>query len=115
MFCLWNVSSRPVRSFRPKPGHAEEEDEAAGARPVNYCLEDIILAKACCWRFRFFGYDSSWLKLDLGRSFLDINMGRTTLGVVVMDVSPSLSAGLFCCLKPMAKVKTSSQRQLLLC
>ena len=53
MFCLWNVSSRPVRSFRPKPGHAEEDDEAAGARPVNYCVEDITWPKLAVGVFDF--------------------------------------------------------------
>ena len=42
-----------MRSFRPKPGHAEEEDEAAGARPVNYCLEDIVWPKLAVGVFDF--------------------------------------------------------------
>ena len=62
MFCLWNISLRPVSSFRPKPGHAEEEDEAAGARSVNYCLEDI-LAIACCRRFLI-----SWIQQLLAKT-----------------------------------------------
>ena len=42
-----------MRSFRPKPGHAEEEDEAAGARRVNHYLEDIIWPKLAVGVFDF--------------------------------------------------------------